>query len=177
MFSIVIIILCTIILAREISGYDSRYNNRKYFTIKNKTLAKILLPKTLGSRRNVKRAKADFNKMTYIGAIFYLCNFLLLLSIPIFLFLVPEIQIKPFELNAESAYISVDTLNEKLPLLFSFILLAVEGLFEILSAFIQAKKENIKWLTVLSAALIIIMILFILLQIKEIISTFIEVLL
>ena len=60
------------------SGYDNRYNDRKYFVLKNKEIAKLLLPKSAGWSRSANRTKANFNKMTYIGAIFYICNLLLI---------------------------------------------------------------------------------------------------
>ena len=43
-----------------------------------KEIAKILLPKSSGFQRGVKRSKTDFNKMTYSGATFYICNLLLI---------------------------------------------------------------------------------------------------
>ncbi|MEE1197652.1 MAG: hypothetical protein U0K54_00665 [Acutalibacteraceae bacterium] len=175
MFMILFIIVGTLLLARDISGYDSRYNSKKYFVLKNKEVAKILLPKSVGWQRSVKRLKSDFNKMTYIGATFYICNVLLILSIPVFLFLVPDIKVSPFEIDARYLYIFVDTLNQKLPVLFAFLLLAVEIVFEFINVLWQSKKQNKKGIVILSSILMIIIGLFGVLQVKELISTIIEV--
>ena len=96
---IIFIIFATLYIARNLSGYDSRYNDRKHFALQNKEIAKILLPKSSGWQRSAKRTKTDFNKMTYAGAVFYFFNLLLILSIPVFLFLIPDIKIQPFEMK------------------------------------------------------------------------------
>ncbi len=175
MFMILFIIVGTLLLARDISGYDSRYNSKKYFVLKNKEFAKILLPKSVGWQRSVKRLKSDFNKMTYIGATFYICNVLLILSIPVFMLLMPEIQVSPFEIDSRYIYILVDTLNEKLPVLLFLILLAVESIFEFINVIMQSKTQNKKGMIILSCILIVIIGLFGLLQIGELVSTIIEV--
>ena len=175
MFMVLFIVLGTLLLARDISGYDSRYNIRKYFVLKNKAIAKILLPKSVGWQRGVKRFKSDFNKMTYIGATFYICNLLLILSIPIFIFFVPKIQVLSLEIDMRYIYISVDTLNEKLPVLLFLILLAIEIVFEFIDVILQSKKQNKKGMVILSSILMLIISLFGIFQVKEIISTIIEV--
>lgn len=175
MIMILFIIFATLFFARTISGYDNIYNNRKYFVIKNKEIAKLLLPKSAGWSRGANRAKTNFNKMTYIGAIFYICNALLILSLPLFLFLVPEIKVSPFEIETRYLYILVDTLNQKLPVLLAVLLLAVEIIFEFINMISQSKKQNKKGIVVLSSILMIIIGLFGILQVEEIISTIIEV--
>ncbi len=178
MYMIIFIIFASLFISRVVSGYDNRYNDRKYFVIKNKGIAKLLLPKSAGWSRGANRAKANFNKMTYIGAIFYICNVLLILSIPVFLFLVPEINVSPFEIDTRYLYILVDTLNQKLPVLFALLLLAVEIIFEfinVINMVSQSKKQNKKGMIILSSILMVIIGLFGILQVVEIISTIIEV--
>lgn len=175
MFIILFIIVGTLFLAREISGYDSRYNIRKHFILKNNKVAKLLLPKTKGSRSTIKRSISDFNKMTYVGAVFYLCNLFIILSIPTFLFLVPEIQVQPFEFDTRYIYILVDTLNLKLPVLFSLILLAIEIIFVFINVIVQAKKQNKKWMIILSSILMIMIVLFGFWQVEELVTKIIEV--
>lgn len=175
MYMIVFILIGTLLLARDISGYDGKYNKGKYFVLQNKEIAKILLPKSSGFQRGVKRSKTDFNKMTYSGATFYICNLLLILTIPAFLFLVPEIKVSPFEINTRYLYILVDTLNQKLPVLFAFVLLTIEIIFEFINAISQSKKQNKKGMIILSSILMILIGLFGISQVEEIISTIIEV--
>ena len=175
MYMIVFILIGTLLFARNISGYDSRYNSSRCFVLRNKEIAKILLPKSTGFKRDVKRSRQDFNKMTYRGLIFYLLNLLVILSIPIFLFLVPEIQVQTFEFETRYMYILVDTLNQKLPILFSLILLAIEIIFLFINAISQAKKQNQNGLVILSVILMVMFFLFGLFQVGELVSTVIEV--
>ena len=172
---IIFIIFATLLISRVMSGYDNRYNDRKYFVLKNKEIAKILLPKSAGWSREANRTKANFNKMTYIGAIFYIFNVLLILSIPVFLFLVPEIYVSPFEIDTRYLYILVDTLNQKLPILLSLILLTIEIIFEFINVISQVRKQNKKWLLILSSILMVILVLFGVLQFKELILTLVDV--
>ena len=176
MIMILFIIFATLFIARTISGYDNKYNDRKYFVLQNKEIAKILLPKTAGWQRGVKkRSSSDFNKMTYSGAVFYLFNVFVILSIPVFRFLVPEIQVSPFEFEVGYLHIFVDTLNTKLPVLFSLILLAVEIIFVFINEILLALKQKKKFLIILSIVLLVIIFLFGLLQVEELFSTIIEV--
>ena len=176
MIMILFIIFATLFIARTISGYDNKYNDRKYFVLQNKEIAKILLPKTAGWQRGVKkRSSSDFNKMTYSGAVFYLFNVFVILSIPVFRFLVPEIQVSPFEFEVRYLHIFVDTLNTKLPVLFSLILLAVEIIFVFINEILLALKQKKKFLIILSIVLLVIIFLFGLLQVEELFSTIIEV--
>lgn len=176
MIMILFIIFATLFIARIISGYDNKYNDRKYFVLQNNEIAKILLPKTAGWQRGVKkRSSSDFNKMTYSGAVFYLLNVFVILSIPVFLFLVPEIQVSPFEFEVRYLHIFVDTLNTKLPVLFSLILLAVEIMFVFINEILLALKQQKKFLIILSIVLLVIIFFFGLLQVEELFSTIIEV--
>jgi len=168
MYMNVLLIACTLFLARNIAGYDSRYNNHKYFSIKNKFLASVFLPKSTGfSRHNIKRAKSDFNKMTFVGLSFYICNLIIIISIPVLLFFVPEIKTMPFEMESRYLYIFVDTANEKIPILLTCILLAAEIIFECLKGILHARKENKKFLIIIFGVLLFIAFLFGIIQIKE----------
>lgn len=176
MFMIVLLIFASLVITRTMSGYDSRYNDRKHFVIHNNDIAKVLLPKTAGWQRGVNRTKKDFNKMTYTGAAFYFCNSLLLLSIPIFLFALPNIRTQPFEIDSRYIYIFVDTFNKKFPVLLTLILLSVEIVFEFLNTFFQSKKQNKKGMMIIALVLLVIILIFGILQVKELILTLIEVL-
>lgn len=140
MLVIIFYIFGTLAYARYISGYDCRYNDIKYFVLKNKKIAKFLLPKKAYFHKvGRERHKSDFNKMTYIGALFYICNLLLILSIPIFLFLIPEIEIEP---SRYSYIISFDSLNEKIIVRGTEILFAIETLFYFVNLIVQMIKRK-----------------------------------
>ena len=56
---IVFITFATLFISRVMSGYDNRHNDRKYFVLKNKEIAKLLLPKSAGWSRSANRTKAN----------------------------------------------------------------------------------------------------------------------
>ena len=170
----IIVLIGAIFLAREMAGYDSRYNTRKYFVLNNKQLAKILLPKRISvGRSSVKRSKADFNKMTYLGAVFYGLNLLIIMLIPIFLLLVPEIKLQPLEI--ENNYVFVNTLNQKILFLCSCLLIAVEVAFMFLYQFVKAKMKNQKWMMVLSFIMVVLMALCVVFQINDMVLALLKI--
>lgn len=87
----------------------------------------------------------------------------------------PEIKVSPFEIDTRYLYILVDTLNQKLPVLFAFVLLTIEIIFEFINAISQSKKRNKKGMIILSSILMILIGLFGISQVEGIISTIIEV--
>lgn len=173
--SIFLLFLNLLFITRCISGYDSRYNNRKHFVVKNKELAKILLPKSAAFQKGAKRLKTEFNKMTYAGVVFYICNLLLILSIPIFIFLIPKTEVSSYVIDSEFS-ISVNRFNEKLFAILTFLLIVIEFGYIVLNSFLDYKKQKKKVGTVGSLFLLILMLLFGLVQIWELISLFIEIL-
>lgn len=120
----VIFLIFSLISARILTPYDSRYDNGKYILVKNKKIAKILIEKQLFSdRRNVQ--KKDRNKMSIMGFILYIAN-ALLVFVSIILVCSPKIPCTPFELSdEETVYLYADTLNEKVIAIFSIVVLCM----------------------------------------------------
>ena len=175
MFMLSFIIVLTLFWARSIAGYDSRYNARKYFTVKRELIAWLFLPKSVGlSRQYTRRSKADYYKMTYIGAVFYLCNLLIILSIPVFLILIPEIPSSPFEIDSKYVFVFADTINEKIPVISALILLAAEILCDFINIFSVSKRENKKLMTGLVCVLMGIIFIWLLLLAKELLYCFVS---
>ncbi len=120
----VIFVIFSLITARSLTPYDSRYDKGKYVLIKDKRIANILIDKELFfDRRNVQ--KKDRNKMSIIGFILYVAN-ALLICLSMILACSPKIPCEPFELSTEDdIYLYGDTLNQKFIALFSMILLCM----------------------------------------------------
>ncbi len=105
-----LIMIASVLFARECAGYDSRYNAGRFFCVKNETLSYFLLPRSLGSRNRVKRLAVDYNKMTYAGAFFYVLNAILIVLIPIILHVIPSLPTAVLE----TEWFILDTLNAKI---------------------------------------------------------------
>ena len=139
------ILILTIIFARICTIYDSRSSKGKYITIKNKTLAKLLIENEHFFYKGKKTLQKDRNKMSIIGLIFYLCNlFIIILSV--ILSFLPKISCKPFEIDTNKLYFFADTINLKIPICFTMILLCAEFLYFGIALFRDIKKVEQKWI-------------------------------
>lgn len=128
MYMFPIQLIFALIFARICSCYDSRISKGKYVTIKNNTLAKILIDNEHFFYRGKRTLKKDRNKLSIAGMIFYLCVVFIVVLTFIFL-LLPQIPCEPFELDSTKIYLYADTLNEKIPIIFSIILMCVEIIY------------------------------------------------
>ena len=128
MYILPIQIIFVLIFARICSCYDSRISKGKYVTIKNNTLAKLLIDNEHFFYKGKRTLKKDRNKLSVVGLIFYLCVVFIVVLTFIFL-LLPQIPCEPFELDSTKIYLYADTLNEKIPLIFSIILMCVEIIY------------------------------------------------
>lgn len=128
MYMFPIQVLIVFLFARMLSCYDSRISKGKYVTINNKTLAKILIDNEHFFYKGKRTLKKDRNKLSVVGLIFYLCVVFIVVLTFIFL-LLPQIPCEPFELDSTKMYLYADTLNEKVPIIFSIILMCVEIIY------------------------------------------------
>ena len=127
---------------RAMAGYDSRCQNGKYVTLKSDFLSRVLLSRSVAVERK-QRLKKDRNKMSVCGVVFYAAaGFTMLVNL--FFFLVDDIPIKPWELDAGSLYIYVDTLNEKVSALLILLLFGSIAGYYMLLIFRTVKMENVK---------------------------------
>ena len=134
-------VLCLIGI-RAMAGYDSRCQNGKYVTLKSDFLSRVLLSQSVAVERK-KRLKKDKNKMSVCGTMFYAAaGFTLLVNL--FFLLVDDIPVKPWELDAGSLYIYVDTLNEKVSALLILLLFGSIAGYYMLLIFRTVKMENVK---------------------------------
>jgi len=136
-----------LIFARISTCYDSRISKGKYITIKNKTLAKLLIEKQniFNGKYTLKK---DRNKMSIIGLIFYL-SIIFIILLFLILYAIPQIPCETFELNTTKIYLYVDTLNKKIPVIATLILFFVEFLYFSILIFRFNKEIKQKWIKVL----------------------------
>lgn len=133
----ILFLVFSLIVARTLTPYDSRYDKGKYILIKNQKIAKILIEKQLfWERRNVQ--KKDRNKMSITGFVLYIANFVLIF-VAIILACSPKIPCVPFVLSdEETVYLYADTLNEKIVAIGSIVVLGMTFIGITISLF----KEN-----------------------------------
>ena len=144
MYMIPIVLVFTIFLARMSTTYDSSNKREKYITIKNNTLAKILIERESFSNGGKTHLKKDQNKMSVVGLAFYLCN-LFIIILTFILLILPPIPCMPFEIDATKVYLYADTLNQKIPIIFTMVLLCVEFLYFAIILIRYIKKVEQKW--------------------------------
>ena len=102
--------------------------------------------------------KKDRNKMSVVGLTFYLCTIFIIVLTVAFL-LLPEIPCEPFELDATKMYLYADTLNQKIPIILSIILLSSELVYFAVLLFQSKKEIEQKWIKTLIFVSSIIMVL------------------
>lgn len=147
MYMLPIALIFTIFFARISTTYDSRNSKGKYITIKRNTLAKVLIEKECFLDRKYTLQK-DRNKMAVIGLIFYLCN-LSIIILTLILLILPQIPCEPFEIDATKMYLFADTINSKIPIILTMILLCAEFLYFAIMLFSNIKKVEQKWIKTL----------------------------
>ena len=143
------------------SPYDPNKSKAKYVTVRNKTLAKLLIPKRNPWLKYVK--VKDRNKVYLPSFVGYIC-LSLIWGVSLVLFFLPEIPCKPVIIPAgRRRAFTVYTLNEKIPLSSIFILLLIILLYMIIPAFIgffTKKDEKIRLSTKIGFFFIIALLLF-----------------
>lgn len=174
-FQLLIALLPTRLL---IAGYDGRCQKR-YLLVKNKLLSKILLPKTYTFERK-KRPKKDLNKMCMAGIIFYILDLAAVLSVPVFIFCVPDFSVEPLIFESDSRfkwYVYADTLNEKLFIILMMLLLSSKLIYSSICCIrrtylLERKKSSRIFLYVICAVLLLIFTLLGVIMIKELVYCF-----
>ena len=143
-----ILLFFILVFARISTCCDSRISKCKYITVKNNTLAKILIEKESFFDKGKYTLKKDRNKMSIVGLSFYLCLIFIVVLI-LFFCLLPKIPCEPFEFDATKMYLYADTLNQKIPIILSIILLCSEFVYFAVSLFRYKKEIEQKWIKTL----------------------------
>lgn len=147
-FMLPILLFFILVFARMSTCYDSRISKCKYITVKNNTLAKILIEKESFFDKGKHTLKKDRNKMSIVGLSFYLCV-IFIVALTLFFCLLPKISCEPFEFDATKMYLYADTLNQKIPTILSIILLCSEFVYFAVSLFQYKKEIEQKWIKIL----------------------------
>ena len=147
----------SIFMIRIFAGYDSRYQNGKYVSVKNTVLSKILLD-SMSIYSRTKRPKKDKNKMSIRGIPFYVAAATVLLINLVFLF-IADIPIGPWGIETNKFIVYANTFNDKISAICIFLLfLSVVGY--IACEIIRSTKEvTPKWLKIFVWVVAVIMIL------------------
>ena len=82
--------------------------------------------------------------MSIVGLCFYLCVIFIVVLTLLFCLLL-KIPCEPFEFDATKMYLYADTLNQKIPMILSIILLCSEILYFTVSLFQYIQKIEQKW--------------------------------
>lgn len=101
---------------------------KKYVTIHNTTLAKILISQSDVVSR-AKNKKSNRNKMLLPSIVFYCLGALLLVLTLFLLYFVSPIPIEPYAIDTRGLILVASTLNEKIIITLSMLLLATEITF------------------------------------------------
>lgn len=137
--------------------YNPNKPNAKYITIKNKTIANLLIPKRNPWLKYVK--VKDRNKLRLPSLIGYISLTLLLLA-SLVMFLLPSLPCEPVALPfSRRSQITVATYNEKIPLSLILVFLSFVLLSFIIPAFIHSFSKKAKPIDIGSQILIFFVIL------------------
>lgn len=157
MIMIYLLFAMSIFMIRILAGYDSRYQNGKYLSVKNTVLSKILLD-SMSIYSRTKRLKKDKNKMSICGIPFYVAAAFVLLINLVFLF-ITDIPIEPWGIETSKFIVYANTLNDKISAI-SILLLLMSIVGYIAFTIIHSTKETKpKWIKVFAWMVAVIMIL------------------
>ena len=132
MYMFPLFLLLIFIMARTNSTYHPPLIFKRYIIIKNNVLSKILIDQADPASGRSKNAKANRNKLTYAGIVFYILFFALVSFSVVMLFL-PDIPCESFIYESKTMFLVGNTLNEKLTVLLAFTLLFAETDFHFIN--------------------------------------------
>lgn len=112
MIMIYLLFAMSIFFIRILAGYDSRFQTKKYISVKSPVLSVILLD-SMSIYGKTKRLKKDKNKMAICGIPFYLGIGIVLIINIIFL-IIPNIPTEPWGIETNKFIVFADTLNDKI---------------------------------------------------------------
>lgn len=132
MYMFPLFLIIVFIMARVNSTYHPHLLFKRYVIIKNKTVSALLIGQSDPANGNTKNAKPNRNKLTYSGIIFY-GLFLLLCIFSVAMAILPDFPCESFVFDSRYIILAGNTLNQKLPFVFSLTLLFAEVAFHFLN--------------------------------------------
>ncbi len=147
MYMFPLFLIIVFIMARANSTYHPHLLFKQYVIIKNKTVSTLLIGQSDPVNSRAKNAKANRNKLTYSGIVFY-GLFVVLCCFSIIMTLLPDFSCESFVYESRYMFLSGNTLNQKLPFVFALTLLFVEAAFHFINTSKYAvEKTTAKKLT------------------------------
>lgn len=147
MYMIGLVWIFLILFARMSSTYDSRTDKGKYIVIKNDKLARVLIEKHTELGRGRLPLKKDRKKMSIYGLILYVGTLFIIL-LTLILLVVPDIPCEPFEFDSTRLYLFADTLNAKIPIVLSLLLLCISMFRFVVLCLPSIKCVEYRWLKI-----------------------------
>ena len=141
MYSFLLILLLLLLVTRANSTYHPHLLFKRYIIIKNEIVSKLLIDQSDPVNSRAKIAKANRNKLTYYGIIFWVL-FLVLCCFSFIMTLLPDVTCESFTFDSRNIFLSGNTLNEKLPVDFAFALLFAEVAFHFINTRKYAVEKN-----------------------------------
>ena len=128
MYMYPILLILILFGARINTAYNPNLIFKKYVTVHNTAVAKILISQSDIISR-AKNKKSDRNKLLLSGIVFYCLDGLLIILALLLICLVSPIAIEYFEIDTRFLFLSASTLNEKIIITLSLLLLTTEIIF------------------------------------------------
>lgn len=146
MIMVYLLLAMSLLFIRILSGYDSRYQKGKYFSVKNTVISKIALD-SMSIYSKTKRPKKDRNKMSVCGVYFYSALATVLIINVVFL-IVPDISCEAWVIDTGRFIVFAHTLNNKISAI-SILLLFLSIFVCVAFAIISYTKEiDPKWIKI-----------------------------
>ena len=157
MIMVYLLFAMTIFMIRIFAGYDSRYQNGKYVSVKNTVLSKILLD-SMSIYSRTKRPKKDKNKMSICGVAFYAAAFVVLLINLVFLF-IADIPIGQWGIETNKFIVYANTFNDKISAISILLLFCSLIVYIAFTVIYSTKETKPKWIKIFIWIVAVIMIL------------------
>ena len=157
MIMVYLLFAMSIFMIRILAGYDSRYQNGKYISVKNTVLSKILLG-SMSIYSRTKRPKKDKNKMSIRGIPFYVAAASVLLINLVFLF-IADIPIGPWGIETNKFIVYANTFNDKISAISILLLFSLVIGYIAFTIIHSMKETKPKWIKIFVWVVAVIMIL------------------
>ncbi len=141
MYMFPLFLIIVFIMARTNSTYHPHLLFKRYVIIKNKTVSRLLIGQSDPVNSRTKNAKANRNKLTYSGIVFY-GLYLVLCCFSIIMTLLPDFPCESFVYESRYMFLAGNTLNQKLPFLFALTLLFAVAAFHFINTSKYATEKT-----------------------------------
>ena len=157
MYMIYLLFLLSVLMARMLAGYDSRYLRGKYVVVKNKIL-QVLLLDGMSIYSRTKRRKGDRNKMSVTGLWLY-ATLGAVVFVNLICLVLPDIEIAPWIIDTGEFIVYANTLNDQVSAIAVLLFFAAEIALVSVTLFHLTKDTEPKWIKWLARGISAVMLL------------------